>query len=278
VIEQGREHGVGAIICFTSDFGLGDTWVGVCHAAIHQRCPDAYVVDLDHGVVPYDVRKGAAVAASGALQLPDAIHLAVVDPGVGGSRRDLCLITGRGTHLVGPDNGILLPAAARLGGVAAAFALDASKLGVASVASTFHARDVLAPAAGALACGADPVSLGSRIDPQELAPAPFGDSRVDGEYIMGEVIDVDRFGSLRFNVSAETLAFLGDGVRRVEIGLGHNALSVALGPTFSAVAEGEPVALVDSSGWLTLAVNQGDAADRFGVGPGVHVRIRQLEE
>ena len=265
-----------AIICFTSDFGLGDTWVGVCHAVMHRRCPEAHVVDLDHGISAFDVRKGAAVAASGAYQLPEAVHLVIVDPGVGGSRADLCVITASGCRLVGPDNGVTLPAAERLGGVAAAYALDASALDERDVAATFHARDVLAPAAAALACGADPAMLGRLLNPAALVPGPFGNSCLEGTYVLGEVVDVDRFGSLRFNVTIERLDELGGNVERLEIGLGHNALSVPLAHTFSEVAEGDPVAIIDSSGWLTLAVNQGDAADRFGVSPGAHVRVRRL--
>ena len=267
---------MGAIICFTSDFGLGDTWVGVCHAVMHHVCPDAHVVDLDHGINAFDVRKGAAVAASGAHQLPDAVHLIVIDPGVGGCRADLCIITESGGRLVAPDNGVALPAAERLGGIAAAYALDASALGRSAVAATFHARDVLAPAAAAIACGADPAGLGSPLDPATLVPGPFGDSRLEGEYVVGEVVDIDRFGSLRFNITTQRLAELGAGVELLEIGIGHNALTVPLAHTFSEVPEGDPLAVVDSSGWLTLAVNQGDASDRFGVSPGTHVRLRRL--
>ena len=263
------------IICFTSDFGLGDTWVGVCHAQIHRRCPSAHVVDLDHGIGAYDVRKGAAVAASGAFQLPDAIHLVVVDPGVGGARADLCVITTSGCRLVGPDNGVLIPAAERRGGVAVAYALDGPTSD--SGSATFRARDILAPTAGALACGANPSDLGSEVVPSGLVAGPFGDSHTDGAYIVGEIVDADRFGSLRFNVDAQRLAQLGEEVQRLEVELGHNALSVPVARTFSDVPEGEPVAVIDSSGWLTLAVNQGDAADRYGVSPGAHVRLRRIE-
>jgi S-adenosylmethionine hydrolase len=267
---------VTAIICFTSDFGLGDTWVGVCHAVMHLRCPQAHVVDLDHGIAAFDVRKGAAVAAAGAYQLPDAVHLVVVDPGVGGPREDIVVVTTSGCRLVGPDNGIVIPAAQRLGGVASAYALDSSVMGVSEASATFRARDVLAPAAAALACGEDPAGLGRRLDPADLQPAPFGDSHLDGAYVVGEVVDVDRFGSLRFNVTPERLAELGDDPRQLEVGIGHNALSVPLARTFSAVPEGDPVVLLDSSGWLTLAVNQGDAADRYGISPGARVRVRLL--
>lgn len=264
------------IICFTSDFGLDDTWVGVCHAVIHQCCPAAHVADLSHGVPPYDIRTGAAVAASGVHQLPEAIHLVVVDPGVGGKRRDICLVTFQGTCLVGPDNGVLLPAAARSGGVAFAYEIDPSQFSERSPAPTFHARDVLAPAAAALACGTPPANLGPELKIGDLASAPFGECVAEGGYVLCEVLEADRFGSLRFNVPIERIDELGLRAVRLEIGLGHNVLCVAFAGTFADVGAGEPVALVDASGWLTLAVNQGDARDRYGVHPGTRVRIRAL--
>lgn len=263
-----------AIIGFISDFGLGDTWVGVCHAVIHRACPLARVVDLGHQVPPFDIRKGAATAAGGVYQLPEAIHLVVVDPGVGGGRRNLCVVTENGTRLVGPDNGVLLPAAGRAGGIRTVIALDAEKIDRDAPLPTFHARDVLAPAAAALACGVEPDALGTRIDAESLVPAPFGTYSLLGGYVNGEALESDRFGSLRFNIPGEDLEKLGLKVDRLEIGIGHNSLIVPLASTFSDVGEGEPVALVDSSGWLTLAVNVGSAEDRYGVEPGSHVRVR----
>jgi len=122
----------------------------------------------------------------------------------------------------------------------------------------------------------EPGSLGVAIDPASLAPAPFGSYSVEGGLVNGEVLEADRFGSLRFNVPAEDLDKLGLRARRLEIGMGHNVLAVPFAATFADVPEGEPVALVDSSGWLTLAVNKGSAADRFGVSPGANVNVRAL--
>ena len=265
-----------SLIAFASDFGLEDTWVGVCHAIILRACPMAHVIDLGHQTPAYDIRKAAATAAAGVFQLPEAIHLVVVDPGVGGGRRDLCIVTGGGTRLVGPDNGVLLPAAWRAGGIAQAYALDAGKVDFQGPLPTFHARDVLAPAAAALACGVDPSALGERLDPHELVASPFGRYRVEPPYVTGEILEADRFGSLRFNIPTEDLDELGLTVDNLEVGIGHNTLTVPFGKTFSDVGEGEPVALIDSSGWLTLAVNMGNAMDRYGVQPGVHVRVRAL--
>jgi S-adenosyl-L-methionine hydrolase (adenosine-forming) len=264
------------IVCFVSDFGLEDTWVGVCHAVINQACPLARVVDLGHQIPAFDIQKGAAVAAAGVYQLPEAIHLVVVDPGVGGGRMDLCVTTTGGTRLVGPDNGVLMLAAERSGGVEAAYAVDPSKIDFRKPLGTFHARDVLAPAAAALACGVQPSSLGNPVDPATLVPAPFAPTVSDGEYVVAPVLERDRFGSLRMRIATEELAQRGLECERLEVSFGHLALEVPFANTFADVEEGEPVALVDSSGWLTLAIRMGSAAERYGIEPGASARVRAL--
>ena len=265
------------IIGFVSDFGLEDTWVGVCHAVIHQRCPEARIVDLAHQIPPYDVWKAAVVAAAGVFQLPDAIHLVVVDPGVGGARRGLCIITQRGTRMIGPDNGVLLPAAERSGGVAEAYALDSRTLGVERPLATFHGRDVLAPAAAALACGTPASDMGEKLEHGSWSPAPFAPAHVEGEYLAAEVLESDRFGSIRMSATAEDVEALHLAGCTLEMSIGHARLTVPLAKTFSDVPEGDLVAVVDSSGWLTLAENTGSAYERLGVEPGTHVRMRRLD-
>lgn len=264
------------IVCFVSDFGLEDTWVGVCHAVIHRACPLARIVDLAHQIPPYDIRKAAAVAAAGVYQLPEAIHLVVVDPGVGGGRKNLCAVTTRGTRLVGPDNGVLMLAAERAGGIEAAYAIDASKIDFRKPLGTFHARDVLAPAAAALACGVELSSLGNPVDPDSLVPAPFEPTVAEGDYVIAPVLECDRFGSLRLRISAEHLPRFGLDSDRLEVSFGHLSLEMPFAETFADVAEGDPVALVDSSGWLTVAVRMGSASERYGIEPGTSARIRGL--
>lgn len=265
------------IICFTSDFGMGDTWVGVCHAVIHRACPRAHVVDLAHDVPPFDIRKGAVVTSSGVWQLPDAIHLAVVDPGVGGGRRDLVLLTRAGTVLVGPDNGVLIPATWRSGGIDKAYSIAPEQLDFKAPLPTFHARDVLAPAAAVLACGIPASDIGMPVDPASLAKAPFSAHAVEGSLLVAEVIDVDRFGSFRIAIPAEAAgqAFaFGDWI---EVLIGHILIEAPFGKTFSDVAQDEPVVLIDSSGWLTVAVNLGSASERYGVEPGMVARCRKAD-
>lgn len=267
---------VQSLICFVSDFGLDDTWVGVCHAVIHRACPQAQVVDMAHHIRPFDIRQGAAVATSSVHQVPDAIHLIVVDPGVGDGRRDICIVAKSGTRLVGPDNGVLIPATRRQGGVDAAYAIDSSKVDFRSPLATFHARDILAPVAAALACGVEPGSLGVSIAPESLVPAPFDEARLDGDTVTAEVLDIDRFGSVRISVASDQIEPLGLKADVLELNIGHHTLRAKVGLTFSDATGGEPVALVDSSGWLTLALNRLSAADRYGVKVGTPVRIQTV--
>lgn len=265
-----------SIICFTSDFGTADGWVGVCHAVMYRACPQVKVVDLAHDIAPFDIRKASAVAAAGVWQLPDALHLVVADPGVGGGRRDLVLVAGQGTVLVGPDNGVLIPSTWRAGGVAEAYSIIPSHLDFQPPLATFHARDVLARASALIACGIEIASLGDRIDPSTLAPAPFPPSHAEGDVLVAEVIDADRFGSLRIAISADEARQHGLDKGRLEIVLGHSQIEVPFGKTFSDVEEGEPIALIDSSGWLTIAVHLGSAAERYGIEPGTVTHVRAL--
>src|ERR1700689_2132708 len=155
------------VITFLSDYGPWDEFVGVCHAVIARRCPRAHVIDLGHGVTRHDVRAGA-LALRAALPFARAgVHLAVVDPGVGGTRRAVALRTAEGGRLlVGPDNGLLTLAAESFGGVAEAVDVGDSPECLRPISATFHGRDVFAPVAAALADGIPLAELG---EPLEVA-------------------------------------------------------------------------------------------------------------
>ncbi len=263
------------MVCFVSDFGLDDAWVGVCHAIMLRRAPGVDIVDMSHQVPPFDIRKGAAVAAAAVSQIPDAVHLVVVDPGVGGARDDICIASRGGAFLVGPDNGVLLPAAARAGGVERVWAIDAAVLGLPEPSPTFHARDVLAPAAVHIASGGSPAEIGEAVEPASLVRAPFDGAVLDGDSLVCEVVDVDRFGSVRLTVTPIDLARIGRrGSSQLEVSFGHVALMLPLASTYSDVPRDEPLVLWDSSGWLTLAIRDGSAAERYGLAPAASVRLR----
>src|SRR5918912_2339961 len=155
-------------ITFLTDFGLQDDFVGTCHGVIKRIAPEVDVIDITHGIAPQQVMQGALVLANTLPYMPAGVHLAVVDPGVGGTRRPLALRDREGRLYVGPDNGLLLPAADRFGGVAAAHELANPEYALPQVSRTFHGRDLFSPAAAHLALGVSLGELGPPIDPDAL--------------------------------------------------------------------------------------------------------------
>ena len=150
------------IITFLTDFGLQDDFVGTCHGVMKCIAPEAQIIDITHGIPPQHVLQGALVLCNTLPYMPQGVHLAVVDPGVGGHRRPLAIRTGEGRYLVGPDNGLLLPAAERLGSVDAAHELANPDYALDTVSRTFHGRDLFSPAAVHLARGVAIGELGAR--------------------------------------------------------------------------------------------------------------------
>lgn len=253
-------------VSFTTDYGTLDGFVAAVKGVIAGIAPDVTVIDVTHQVPPQDVRRGAAVLAQTAPWLPPAVHLAVVDPGVGTRRRGLAVVAARGL-LVGPDNGLLLPAADALGGLTAAYELVDPMYRLAEVSATFHGRDVFAPAAAHLCLGLDPARLGPAVaDPVRL-PAPTVHIGPDG--VRAEVLSVDGFGNVQ--LAATDLGGLTERVR-VQDG------PATVGRTFADVPAGELVVLADSAGYVVIAVNRGNAAARLGVEPGDVVEIRTAGE
>ena len=259
-------------IVFLSDYGHQDEFVGVCHGVIAALCPAARVIDLTHGVRRHDVMHGAMILARSLDYMPAAaVALAVVDPGVGGARRAVALRLTDGRILVGPDNGLLSLAAARAGGVAEAVDVGDSSWRLAPVSATFHGRDIFAPVAARLAGGGSLAQAGEQLDPAQLIALELPRVRREGDALMAPIVGVDGFGNLELGAVAADLRELGvtagDAVR---IGHGHAARH---GATFSDVVPGELVVYEDATGALAIAVAQGDAAARLGLGPGDEVRI-----
>lgn len=252
-------------ISFTTDYGLADPFVGICHGVLARIAPLSRVIDVTHGITAGALRQGAYTLAQAVVYLPQAVHCAVVDPGVGTSRRGIVLVAREGL-LVGPDNGLLLPAAEALGGAVAARELTAEAYRLAEVSATFHGRDVFAPAAGYLANGTDPDELGPDAPLAGLEHMPEPAVRVRAGSLTADVLAVDGFGNVQLAAAAARLAEAGlrtGEAIRVEVGgTGHDAV---LGRTFADVAPGALVLLRDSSGLAALAVNGGSAAAQLGV-------------
>ena len=243
------------LITLLTDFGSADSYVGEVKGVLLSRVHGAALVDITHQVSPGDVRAAQYILSRVWHRFPQgSVHLAVVDPGVGTDRRVLAASTA-GHFFVAPDNGLLsfLPPDAHF--VALPIPGDA--------APTFHARDVFAPAAGQLALGASLSTVGHPITDPYLAPLPA--PRHDGAAVVGEVIYVDRFGTLISNVAG------GDVEPGVRIAVDGTEIGT-LSRTFGDVGRGQLVAFVGSGGTVEIAVRDGSAARLLGVGVGAEVR------
>ncbi len=259
-------------VTFLSDYGSDDDFVGVCHGVIARIAPDARVIDITHGVARHDVRSGALVLRRALPFFAPGVHLAVVDPEVGGERRAVALRTVEEDRmLVGPDNGLLSLAAARFGGVAEAVEIGRSPHRLEPVSSTFHGRDLFAPVAAALATGAALAEAGDPLDPGELVGLHMPLAHVEPEEIIAHAIAFDRFGNVMLDVEHEELT--GSGLR-----LGHpvlvNGVPAHYASTFADVGPGELLLYQDAYRTLALAVNRGSAAEFLGLALDDELRIR----
>jgi S-adenosylmethionine hydrolase len=265
------------VITFLTDYGSGDEFVGVCHGVIARRCPEARVIDISHGIPRQDVRAGALVLRDAVAYMPAAVHLAVVDPTVGSaSRRAVALAAAEpGQILVGPDNGLLWPAAERLGGIARAAEIGNSPERLEPVSATFHGRDIFAPVAAALAAGAALEDLGVPIDPGGIERLELGSALVARGLLTAHVVRSDHYGNLVLDASGAQLAEAGfDTGASVWVEAHGRRQRARHGRTFADVAPGELLLYVDSSPAVALAVNGGSAADLLGAGPGAEVLVR----
>jgi S-adenosyl-L-methionine hydrolase (adenosine-forming) len=254
------------VITFLTDFGLEDDFVGTCHGVIARIAPDVRVLDITHGIRPGRVLQGALMLANTLAYMPAGVHLAVVDPGVGGQRRPLVLRDGEGRLYVGPDNGLLLPAADRFGGVAAAHEIANPAYALDQVSRTFHGRDLFSPAAAHLALGLDPGELGPPIDPAELVRLDVPQAERAGGAIAATVLAVDRFGNAALNLTRDDLEQAGivPGTR-VEVDARGNKWFAVAARTFGDAREGDLILYEDSYRSVAVAVSRGSAAQLLGL-------------
>jgi S-adenosylmethionine hydrolase len=264
-----------AFVMFLTDYGLEDDFVGTCHGVIARIAPEARIIDVAHGLEPGSVLQGALVLAKTLRFMPDGVHLAVVDPGVGSSRRPVVLRDAGGRLFVGPDNGLLVPAAERAGAIAAAYELAEPAYALQPVSRTFHGRDLFAPAAAHLANGVEPAELGPPLDPATLVRLALPHPEVYTSRINATVLAVDRFGNVALNLARADLDACGIGAAaQVELEVrGDRYLAVAA-RTFSDARTGDLVLFEDSWGDVAVAVSSGDAAQLLRVRPGDELLVR----
>lgn len=260
-------------VCFLSDFGLADDFVGTCKGVMLGIAPGVSIVDLTHEVPTFAVEAGAEALQHATRYMPaDTVYLAVVDPGVGTGRWKVALRAGGGALLVGPDNGLLVPAAESLGGILEAVALTDERYHLKPISNTFHGRDVFAPIAAHLAAGAELSGLGEAVDPASLVRLdPPGTLADAGEGLGTRIISIDRFGNARLSVSQEESGLeYGD---ELKVDVGDGRMSVRYVETFGSAKAGELVLVPDSHWRLSLAINKGNAAQALALGIGGRVRL-----
>jgi S-adenosyl-L-methionine hydrolase (adenosine-forming) len=263
-------------ICFASDYGYADDFAGVCRGVIARIAPDVRVIDVTHGLPQRDVMAGALILRNSLPYMPDqAVHLTVVDPGVGGPRRALALRTHGDRFFVGPDNGLMMLAVARDGGAAEACELTNEELWLSPLSATFHGRDIFAPVAARLAGGLPLSTVGTAVEPGSLTALELPEPRRHRDGLTATALLVDRFGNITLNLRARQLedAHLGD---QVELLCGSERFLARVARTFASVRPSDIVVLVDSYGQAAIAVNAGSAVEVLGLEPGDQVRLRRL--
>jgi hypothetical protein len=265
-------------ICFLSDFGLGDDFVGLCKGVMLGIAPGATVIDLTHQVASFAVEEGAEILEHATRYMPEnTVYLAIVDPGVGTERRALALSTTGGALLVGPDNGLLIPAAESLGGIESAVSLTNADYHLRPVSNTFHGRDVFSPATAYLATGLAPSKLGEIVDPASLARVKLpGIEREGPNTFAVAIIGVDRYGNARLSATAEETGIRFGALLRVEAAE-NGEMPVRYVETFGHSKVGDLVLVPDSHRRLSLSVNKGHASRALGLKACGRVRLTLLK-
>jgi len=262
------------VITLVTDFGLKDSYVAEMKGVILGINPDVTIVDISHDVENYDIESGAFQLARSVPYFPEGtIHVGVVDPGVGGSRKQI-IIKSQGSCFVGPDNGLLAPAAERLG-VESVYEITRMELLPERVSEVFDGRDVFSPTAAHLSRGMDPQELGEQI--KDYKSLPSYHTIISGDKIETEIIHVDGFGNLVTNVTYETLNEVGIELEdKFIVKTGSKEIKLPYVENFSAVPKGELLTLVAGGGYLEIAANQGNAQKHLKIERGQKITLEPI--
>lgn len=263
-------------VTMLTDYGLDDEYVAVCHGVVYSLAPHVRILDVCHLVPPYSVRSAALMLMRAVQYLPPAVHLAIVDPGVGTERRAIAVEAEKAVF-IGPDNGILSPAAQMMGGALRAVEITNEEFRLPQRGGlTFAGRDIFAPAAAALAGSASIEDLGPEVPLETLVPMIVPLPRIEADRIDGEVLWIDRFGNCEVNVSPEELSRIGATVGEdVKIAIAGSEMTARWARAFGEVEAGALAILEDHYGLLSLAVSEGNAAAKLGLEEGVAVTLRR---
>jgi len=265
------------LISLTTDLGLGEE-VAMMKAVILGINEDSLILDLRHDVPPFNIIEGAWTLESVAF-LPIGFHVCVIDPGVGTSRKAIAIKTKRGDYLIGPDNGVLLPAARRLGGIEKVVEITNEKYMRTPVCHVFHGRDIFAPIAAWLSKGVRLEDLGEEIDPKNLVKPPYEEARVSKHLIEGKIIHINRFGSVHLNVLQGDFEKTGIGYGDeivIELPRKKKRIKAKFFKTFGDVGVGKVVVFNDDYGRVEIAINQGNLCRKFDIKLLDVIRIRKV--
>jgi S-adenosyl-L-methionine hydrolase (adenosine-forming) len=260
-------------VTFLSDFGLQDDFVGTCHGVIKGIAPEAQIIDVTHGIPPQQILQGALVLSSTLPYMPVGVHLAVVDPGVGGRRRAVALRDEDGRMFVGPDNGLLVPAAERAG-IASAHELANPAYALESISRTFHGRDLFAPAAAHLVRGVPIEELGPPLAVDALVRLDWPQPQLGRSRLGATILYVDSSGNIALNVTREHVLEVGivPGTK-VELDLAGERVFAVAARTFADARAGDIILYEDSYGNMSVAINGGDAGQMLHARAGQSLRI-----
>ena len=260
-------------VTFLSDFGLQDDFVGTCHGVIKRIAPETQIVDITHGIPRLQILQGALVLANTVPYMPVGVHLAIVDPGVGSQRRALALRDEEGRLYVGPDNGLLVPAAERAG-IAAAHELANPRYALESISRTFHGRDLFAPAAAHLSIGVTLEELGPPLAVDALVRLELPEPEIGRSRVGACVLYVDSFGNIALNVTREHATRVGivPGTQ-VELELGGERVYAVVARTFADARPGDLILYEDSYRNMSIAISGGNAGEMLQARAGKSLRI-----
>jgi S-adenosylmethionine hydrolase len=271
-------------ISFLSDYGTDDEFVGVVKSVIRDLAPHATVIDLTHGIAPFDVRAGSLALARSISYVASGVIVAVVDPGVGTARRGIAVEVADGEGvLVGPDNGVLAPAVAMAGGAGRAVSLTNVEYQLEAPGATFDGRDVFAPAAAHLCNGVDLLDLGEVVDADLLFPGVVPLPQIDDSTVIAQALWIDRFGNVQLNVGPDDIPPTFGDILEIRISAPTDATGgttrvVTRTTSFADVAAGAVGLVTDSNGMLAVVMNQRSAAGELAIDDGDQIVIRPLDE
>ncbi len=263
-------------ISFLSDYGRTDEFVGVVHSVIHQLCPGVRIIDVTHDVAPYDIRAAGLTLARSVQYLAPGVVMAVVDPGVGSVRRPIAVEVGDGASvLVGPDNGVLAPAVAMVGGATRAVWLNDDEHHLEAPGPLFDGRDVFAPVAARLCSGVPFDELGELIEPAGLYPGIFPISEVTEDGVNAEVLWIDRYGNAQLNVDPSEIEPLGE---VFEVRIDGRTRSARRAHHFSEVGTGALGLVTDSYGFVAIVCDRASAAQELSLEAGDQLVLVPLDD